>query len=311
MAGGAAGRLPGVALCCHHGEHQAGSDDPCSLSAPDLCSPGTARAVARRFGISPSREMGQNFLVDRDVRDAIAAAAGPVGEVLEIGPGLGALTQGLLERGVRVVGVELDPRCVAALGLLRSRYPGLTVVEADILQVVPAQLGMRSPTVLGNLPYRITGALLPSLLGWDPPPVVCHLLVQREVARRLAAPQGDWSLSTLTLRAVAEVSIDFDVAPTSFWPSPQVHSSLITVRPLQESDPGLSSQLSTLARPMFQARRKQLHHGLALSLGINPAEAMVLLRSIEIDPVRRPGSLNLEEWRRLVSAVRIRSAAIG
>jgi len=281
------------------------------LNVPDLCSPGTARAVARRFGISPRREMGQNFLVDRNVRDAIAASAGPAEEVLEIGPGLGALTQGLLERDVRVVGVELDPRCVAALGLLRRHYPGLLVVEADILQVVPAQLGMRAPTVLGNLPYRITGALLPWILAWDPPPVACHLLVQREVGRRLAAPQGDWSLATLVLRAVAEVSIDFDVAPTSFWPSPQVHSSLITVRPRKEADPELSSLLATLARPMFQARRKQLHHGLALSLGITPGEAMVLLRSIEIDPVRRPGSLELEEWRRLVSAVRIRSAAIG
>jgi 16S rRNA (adenine1518-N6/adenine1519-N6)-dimethyltransferase len=281
------------------------------LSVPDLCAPGTARAVARRFGISPRREMGQNFLVDRQVRDAIAATAGPADEVLEIGPGLGALTQGLLERDVRVVGVELDPRCVAALGLLRSRYPGLRVVEGDILRVVPAQLGMRAPTVLGNLPYRITGALLPWILAWDPPPAVCHLLVQREVGRRLAAPQGDWSLATLVLRVVAEVSVEFDVAPSSFWPSPQVYSSLITVRPREEVDPELSSELATLARPMFQARRKQLHHGLARSLDVSSGEAMALLRSIGIDPVRRPGSLDLEEWRRLVAAVRSEGTLIG
>jgi len=276
------------------------------LSVPDLCAPSTARAVARRFGISPRRELGQSFLVDREVRDAIAATAAPAEEVLEIGPGLGALTQGLLEREVRVVGVELDPRCVAALGLLRSRYPGLKVVEADILQVVPAQLGLTAPTVLGNLPYRITGALLPWILGWDPPPTVCHLLVQREVARRLAAVQGDWSLATLVLRVMAEVTVEFDVAPTSFWPSPQVHSSLITVRPRREVDPQLSSELAGLARPMFQARRKQLHHGLARSLAITPGQAILLLRSIEIDPVRRPGSLDLDEWRRLISVVRQR-----
>lgn len=281
------------------------------MSVPDLCAPATARAVARRFGISPRREMGQNFLVDRSVRDAIAAAASPAREVLEIGPGLGALTQGLLERGVRVVGVEIDSRCVAALGLLRSRYPELRVVEADILQILPAQLGMRAPTVLGNLPYRITGALLPRLLAWDPPPEACHLLVQREVARRLAAPQGDWSLSTLALRVVAEVAIDFDVAPASFWPSPQVHSSLITIRPRRELDPELGSELVALARPMFQARRKQLHHGLARSLGIEPGEAIQLLRSIEVDPARRPGNLELAEWRRLVRAVRSRALAIG
>ncbi|MGH7641645.1 MAG: 16S rRNA (adenine(1518)-N(6)/adenine(1519)-N(6))-dimethyltransferase RsmA [Candidatus Dormibacteria bacterium] len=281
------------------------------MSAPDLCAPGTARAVARRFGISPRRELGQNFLVDRAVRDAIAATAAPAEEVLEIGPGLGALTQGLLESGVRVVGVELDPRCVAALGLLRHHYPELTVVEADILQVVPGQVGLARPTVLGNLPYQITGVLLPWLLGWDPPPEVCHLLVQREVGRRLAAPQGEWSLATLVLRVVAEVKVEFDVSPESFWPQPQVHSSLITVRPRAGADSALSAELATLARPMFQARRKQLHHGLGRSLEISPAEAAELLQSIEIDPVRRPGSLDLEEWRRLVGAVRDRTTAIG
>lgn len=281
------------------------------MSVPDLCSVSTARAVARRFGISPRREMGQNFLIDHEVRDAIVASAGDAELVLEIGPGLGALTQGLLERGLGVVGVELDPRCVAALGLLASHYPKLTVIEADILQVTPDQLGLTAPTVLGNLPYQITGALLPHLLGWTPAAQACHLLVQREVGRRLAAAQGDWSLATLALRAVAEVEIEFDVAPESFWPSPQVYSSLISVRPRQGADPLLAQELADLARPMFQARRKQLHHGLARSLGITPAEALAFLQSINIDPVRRPGSLDLEEWRLLISAVRDRSARIG
>jgi 16S rRNA (adenine1518-N6/adenine1519-N6)-dimethyltransferase len=279
------------------------------LSVPDLCAPGTARAVARRFGISPRRELGQNFLVDRRVRDAITDVVGSAQEVLEIGPGLGGLTQGLLERGVRVIGLEIDPRCVAALGLLRSAYPFLTVVEADILEVSPEELGLNAPTVVGNLPYRITGALLPLLAGWDPPPTICHLLVQREVGRRLAAPQGDWSLATLALRLVAEVEVEFDVPPASFWPSPRVYSSLITVRPRRESDPRLRSALVDLARPMFQARRKQIHHGLARSLGVSSADAARVLRAAEIDPTRRPGSLDLEEWRRLVTVVGDRTSA--
>ncbi|HEY6537834.1 MAG TPA: 16S rRNA (adenine(1518)-N(6)/adenine(1519)-N(6))-dimethyltransferase RsmA [Candidatus Dormibacteraeota bacterium] len=277
------------------------------MSAPDLCAPGTARAVARRFGISPRREMGQNFLVDRAVRDAIVTAVGPPGDVLEIGPGLGALTQGLLERDFRVLAVEIDPRCVAALGLLKSQHPELEVVEADVLQVDPAELGRPGPTVVGNLPYRITGALLPHILGWVPRPPACHILVQREVGRRLAARAGDWSLATLALRAVADVSIDFDVAPECFWPSPRVHSSLITIRPLASADPALSLALADLARPIFQARRKQLHHGLARSLGTTPAEAASLLDTIGVDSSRRPGSLELEEWRRLIAAVQDRA----
>lgn len=279
------------------------------MSVPDLCAPGTARAVARRFGISPRRELGQNFLVDRQVRDAITEVVASAEEVLEIGPGLGGLTQGLLERGLRVIGLEIDPRCVAALGLLRSAYPGLTVVEADILAVSPEELGLNAPTVVGNLPYRITGALLPWLVSWDPPPAICHLLVQREVGRRLAAPQGDWSLATLALRIVAEVEVEFDVPPASFWPSPRVYSSLITVKPREEPDPHLRTALVNLARPMFQARRKQIHHGLARSLGVGSADAALVLRSAEIDPTRRPGSLDLEEWRRLVTVVRGRTSA--
>ncbi|MGH7667729.1 MAG: 16S rRNA (adenine(1518)-N(6)/adenine(1519)-N(6))-dimethyltransferase RsmA [Candidatus Dormibacteria bacterium] len=281
------------------------------MSVPDLCARATARAVARRFAIAPRREMGQNFLVDRGARDAIVATLAGVQEVLEIGPGLGALTQGLLEQGLRVVAVELDPRCVAALGLLRSAHPGLRVVQGDILRVVPAQLRLSSPTVVGNLPYRITGALLPWLFGWEPAPRSCHLLVQREVARRLSAAPGDWSLATLVLRAVAEVEVEFDVGPASFWPSPRVQSSLVTIRPRLGASPRLSAALAALARPMFQARRKQLHHGLARSLGTTPAQAAALLRGIGIDPVRRPGSLDLEEWRRLVVAARGGGAAIG
>jgi 16S rRNA (adenine1518-N6/adenine1519-N6)-dimethyltransferase len=247
--------------------------------------------------------------VDREVRDAIADVVGRPGQVVEIGPGLGGLTQGLLERGVRVLGVEIDPRCVAALGLLLSSYPGLSVLEADILEISPGQLGLVAPTVVGNLPYRITGALLPGLADWDPPPKICHLLVQREVGRRLAAPQGDWSLATLALRIVAEVKVEFDVPPSSFWPSPRVFSSLITLRPRPQADPRLRAEMVQLARPMFQARRKQIHHGLARSLTLSSAEAALLLRSAEIDPTRRPGSLDLEEWGRLVIAVRGRGSA--
>jgi 16S rRNA (adenine1518-N6/adenine1519-N6)-dimethyltransferase len=178
------------------------------------------------------------------------------------------------------------------------------VLQADILAVSPEELGMAALTVVGNLPYRITGALLPSLADWDPPPKICHLLVQREVGRRLAAPQGDWSLATLALRIVAEVKLEFDVPPSSFWPSPRVYSSLITLKPLHLADPRLRAEMVDLARPMFQARRKQIHHGLARSLAVSSADAGVLLRSAEIDPTRRPGSLDLEEWRRLVVAVR-------
>jgi 16S rRNA (adenine1518-N6/adenine1519-N6)-dimethyltransferase len=272
------------------------------LSTVDLCREETARAVARRFQLRPKRDLSQNFLVDREVRDSIVAAlpADP-GWVVEIGCGLGALSQGLLAAGHRLTGIEIDPGCVAALGLLRAEYTDFQVIREDALRVGPDDLGLSGPyTVVGNLPYQITGAILPRLMEWTPAPLSCHLLVQREVAVRLAAPAGDWSLATLGLRIAADVSVRFDIRPESFWPSPKVHSSLVSVFPRERVDPQLQRRLIELARPIFQQRRKQLHHGLANALKVSAAEATAILRSAGIDPQRRPGTLELAEWWQLL-----------
>ncbi len=278
------------------------------MTAPDLCREETARAVARRFRVVPQHGMGQNFLVDQAARDAIVATLdgeGPSrGQIVEIGSGLGALSQGLLAAGYSVLGIEVDPRCVAALGLLRASHPEFQVMEADVLRVAPGDLNL-APIfrVAANLPYQLTGAVLQRLTEWRPQPAACHLLVQREVARRLAADLGDWSLSTLALRLVAEVEIAFDVGPESFWPRPKVTSSLLIIRPRRDDPGGTPSQIMALARPIFQQRRKQLHHGLAGALGIDSREASKVLMAARIDPASRPGALGTDEWVRLASEV--------
>ncbi|MDA8330877.1 MAG: 16S rRNA (adenine(1518)-N(6)/adenine(1519)-N(6))-dimethyltransferase RsmA [Candidatus Dormibacteraeota bacterium] len=278
------------------------------MTAPDLCREETARAVARRFRVVPQHGMGQNFLVDQAARDAIVATLdgeGPSrGQIVEIGSGLGALSQGLLAAGYSVLGIEVDPRCVAALGLLRASHPEFQVMEADVLRVAPGDLNL-APIfrVAANLPYQLTGAVLQRLTEWRPQPAACHLLVQREVARRLAADLGDWSLSTLALRLVAEVEIAFDVGPESFWPRPKVTSSLLITRPRRDAPGGNPSQIMALARPIFQQRRKQLHHGLAGALGIDSREASKVLMAARIDPASRPGALGTDEWVRLASEV--------
>jgi 16S rRNA (adenine1518-N6/adenine1519-N6)-dimethyltransferase len=282
------------------------------LSTLDLCREETARAIARRFQLSPKRGLSQNFLVDRQVRDSIVAALpSDPGRVVEIGCGLGALSQGLLAAGHLVTGIEIDAGCVAALGLLRADYPQFEVVRQDALRVGPADLGVSGHyTVVGNLPYQITGAILPRLMEWVPRPRSCHFVVQREVARRLAAAAGDWSLATLGLRVVADVEVRFDIGPESFWPSPKVHSSLVSISPRQAVDPDLRGRLMALAQPMFQQRRKQLHHGLANALGISPSEAASILRSVGIDPQRRPGTLELSEWWLLLGRLGAGSAEV-
>jgi len=278
------------------------------MTAPDLCREETARAVARRFRVVPQHDLGQNFLVDRGVRDAIVATLGQGGpnggQIVEIGSGLGALSQGLLGAGFAVTGIEVDPRCVAALGLLRAANPRFLVIQADVLQVQPGDLGLAPGfRVAANLPYQLTGVVLQRLMEWRPQPATCHLLVQREVARRLAADLGDWSLSTLALRLLAEVEIAFDVGPESFWPRPKVSSSLIVIRPRPVDLGEILPQVMGLARPIFQQRRKQLHHGLARALGVDSRGAAQLLLEARIDPAKRPGALGTEEWVRLAREV--------
>lgn len=278
------------------------------MPAPDLCRRGTARAVARRFGLSPQRFLGQSFLVDRGIRDRIVAELGDQPRlVVEIGCGLGSLTQGLLEAGHRVIGIEVDPAAVAALGLLRSHHPGLTVIRGDVLRLDPEQLGVVPPyTVVGNLPYRITGGVLPHVLAWRPAPEGCHFLLQREVAARITARPGAWSLATLAVRLVAEVERRFDVAPSSFWPQPEVHSSLVQLTPRPDVDRAAVERLLGLARPVFQQRRKQIRQGLASGLGVSPLEATAVLAAAGIDPARRPGTLETAEWAALGAAVAAR-----
>ncbi len=275
------------------------------MNAPDLSRVETARAVARRFKVSPQHSLGQNFLVDDGVRQRIVASLGvDSGPLLEIGCGLGALSQALLAKGWPLTGLELDESCVAALRLLQAEHPDFRVIHMDALSADPVQLGFSGRySVVANLPYQITGAILPHLLRWDPAPLACHLVVQREVARRLAAPLGDWSLATLSLRMAAEVESVFDIAPESFWPQPKVHSSLVVVRPHGGSQRNQEEGILKLARPIFQQRRKQRHHGLAKSIGVGAGRAAQLLVEAGLDPSRRPGTLSPLEWRDLWDVV--------
>lgn len=271
----------------------------------DLCRESTTRAVARRFGLSPERGRGQSFLVDRQVRDAIVASLPETPRlVLEIGPGLGSLTQGLLESGRTVIGVEVDHRAVAALGLLRVRHPGLRVVEESALRVGPSELGLNPPYIaVGNLPYSITGALLNHLLDMEPAPLSCHLLLQREVALRLAAPVGSWSLATLAVQLAATCEVGLLVGPESFWPRPKVSSALVQLVPRRVLERSAREALLQLARPIFQQRRKQLRHGVAVAMGVSPRQAGRLLELAQIDPAQRPGAIDIGQWVRLAAVV--------
>jgi len=275
--------------------------------ALDLTNPQTVRAVARRVGLRRSRKLGQHFLIDRDSLDDIVHALdlSADADVLEIGCGVGTLTGELAPRARRVVAVDIDDACVRATTLTQRDRRNVTVIRADARHLDPAELGMATGWALtGNLPYQLTGLLLTRFFELTTPPSVAVFLVQREVAARLCAPAGDWSLATVAVRSLADLEYIRTVPPDAFDPPPKVHSALLRMRPAPALDAGDRSAVLSLARPVFQARRKTLRHGVANALGGDVALAGSALQLAAIDAKRRPGTLHLDEWQRLMRAVR-------
>lgn len=272
----------------------------------DLTSRDTVRAVTRRVGLLQRRRLGQHFLVDRSVLECIVEqlGAGTDDVVVEIGCGIGTLTGELAAAARRVVAIDVDPACVRATRLTQRRRANVAVVEADASRFEPRALGVADPWLAaGNLPYQLTGPILNRLFDRADPPRCGVFLVQREVAARLAAPAGGWSLSTVAIRSLAEVERIRDVAPGSFEPPPAVHSGVIRMRPRRALDAGARTAIIALARLVFQQRRKTLRHGVAHALAGDAATAARVLDRASIDPGRRPGTLALDEWDRLARAV--------
>ncbi len=251
------------------------------------------RDVIRRHDLAARKSLGQNFLLDLNLTARIARAAGPLEgvTVVEVGPGPGGLTRALLALGAkRVVAVERDARCVAALQAVAERYPGrLTVIDGDALQFDWASHVQDGPArVVANLPYNIATALLVAWLTKEPwPPWYdsLTLLFQREVAERIVAAPGSKTYGRLSVLAQwrAEPRILFDIAPAAFVPPPKVVSSLVRLVPRTVP---LACDLSALERvtaAAFGQRRKMLRQSLR-SLGIAPEP---LLAAANIEPTAR------------------------
>ncbi len=279
----------------------------------DLTDRSTVRAVARRAGLSLKHRLGQNFLVDRAALLRIVDALDVRGddEVFEIGPGIGTLTVELARRAARVVAVELDESAVRATRITLRDHPNAAVAHGDALRADPLELGLHDGYLAaGNIPYSITAPLITRLLESPAPPRRAVLLVQREVATRLAAPPGAWGLFTVAVRSLATVERLGDVPPSSFEPPPAVHSSILRLTPAPQLSAEERAAVLDLARGAFQMRRKTLRHGLGRALGGDEPSALAVLAAAGVESQRRPETLDLDEWRALArEAAALRGAA--
>lgn len=256
--------------------------------------------LLRRHRITLNHRLGQNFLIDAAIRDAIAEAAGLTAEddVLEVGAGVGTLTIALAPRARRVIAVELDQFLIPALREVVGDTPNVEIVEGDILRVDAG-----APIVAGNIPYNLTGALIRRLLDRTPRPRRISLVVQKEVAERWTADTAA-SLATVAVRVFTVPRIELNIAASAFSPPPRVDSALVVMdvrdRPAVAVDD--MDGFFRFVESIFQLRRKQLG-GILARLG---ADKEVLNR-LGIDPARRPQTLTLPEWENLFRAVKSRT----
>ena len=258
------------------------------------------REVIRRHQLSARKSLGQNFLLDLNLTNRIARAAGPLSgvTVIEVGPGPGGLTRALLACGARrVAAVERDRRAVAALAEAADHYAGrLIVIEGDAMRFDPQPfLGDGPVRVVANLPYNIATTLLLSWLSVDPWPPWYDALVltfQREVAERLVAPVGTKAYGRLSVLAQwrTEPKVLFDIAPSAFVPPPKVTSSVVRLNPRPAPQDCNQQALARVTEAAFGQRRKMLRQSLK-SLGVDP---VALLLGAALDPMARAEQIPIE-----------------
>ena len=264
--------------------------------------------LLRRHRIDLKHSLGQNFLVDPTVRDAVAdqAALSPEDEVLEVGAGVGTLTVALATRCRRVVAVELDGQLIPALRESLAGLDNVDVVRTDILRFnVRSAFPDGKEIVAGNIPYNLTGALIRKLLDDPPRPRQLSLVVQKEVAERWTASSGA-SLATVAVQVFAEARLVFTIPASAFTPSPRVDSALVRLD-VREAPAVEVDDLKAFFRfveAVFQGRRKQLGGTLGRISGTGSTAAGARLRAAGIDPERRPQTLSLAEWEALYEEFR-------
>lgn len=273
--------------------------------APDRLTPPTPGQLRRIMGterLRPRKSLSQNFLTDPEALDAIVEAAelSPGDRVVEIGPGLGVLTRRLLAAGASVLAVELDARLAEYLRRELYGIERFDLIEADALEIHPRDcFPGESFKLVANIPYHITSPLLHTFLEGERPPVLTVLLVQLEVAERVAALPGRMSYLSAFVQNVTSAEIVARVPAAAFEPEPKVDSAILRLRRRDHPTvpPGDGRELFyRVVQAGFRQRRKQVHNGLSRELPVDREQVERALATCGVTPDRRPQTLSLDEW---------------
>ncbi|NLZ32676.1 MAG: ribosomal RNA small subunit methyltransferase A [Firmicutes bacterium] len=274
---------------------------------PDLTSPRRLMLYLKQRGLQPRRGWGQNFLVDGNIARKIVEAAelAPGDTAVEIGPGAGALTALLAQRGVFLLALELDGGLAAALAELLQPFPHVRVLQGDALKVkwrefVEAHFGPgAAPALVANLPYKISGPLLYNFFKENFPFTKAVLMFQKEVAERLVAAPGGASYGAISVfcRYYTDAAILFPVSRHVFWPRPKVDSAVVRLQPRRRLlDPGEEALFWQIVQASFRQRRKMLVNSLDGLFSRSREDLLDLLHRAGVEPQARAEELSPEQF---------------
>ena len=273
-----------------------------------IASPEVVHYICKRFDIKMSKKLGQNFLIKRGIVDEIVHAAEltPGEPVLEVGPGIGTLTQGLAQSGADVTAIELDRRLLEVLDTTLASYDNVRIIHGDVLKLdVPSIMNHKPFKVVANLPYYITTPIIMSLLESKLPIERLVVMVQKEVALRMVAKPGtkDYGALSVAVQYYTESDIVLDVPPKSFLPAPAVTSSVIrcVLRDKPPVDVIDEKLFFRVVKAGFAQRRKTFANTMKTT-GLSKDRIEELLAKANIDGQRRGETFTLQEFADVANA---------
>jgi 16S rRNA (adenine1518-N6/adenine1519-N6)-dimethyltransferase len=252
----------------------------------------------RHYQLKPKDYMGQNFLVDEIALDGIVSAGNlkKTDTVLEIGPGLGVLTQQLAQRAGNVVAIEKDKTLLDILNFNLKGHDNVKVINQDILKVNVSKIIQGPYKVVANIPYYLTSHLFQFFLGQENRPELMVLLVQKEVGERVTAKPGQMSLLAISVQMFADPELVEVVRKDSFWPSPKVDSVILRLTPKKDQPHIDEKSFFRIVKVGFAGKRKQLHNNFKNGLGLKPEEVSEWLEKNQVSGSDRAQDLSLDDW---------------
>lgn len=262
------------------------------------------KKLLKQYNIKPNKIMGQNFLIDEGVFDQIIKAAdlSKKDVVLEVGPGLGSLTEKIIQKVKKVIAVEKDREIIKILKENLSDFNNLEIIEGDILNILETDILETIPNkIVANIPYYLTSRLVRKLLESDNPPQTIVFLMQKEVAEKICASPPKMSLLSASVQIYSHPEILYYIPKQSFWPKPKVDSAIIRISDIQKPQGVDIKKFFKLVKAGFSSPRKQLVNNLSKKLRIDKEEIKTALIELGFDTQIRAERLTINDWTSLLT----------